>query len=157
MMPTEIDEVPREAPALELCGIDSGYGDATILRNVSLSVARSSVVALLGPNGAGKSTLLKTASGLLRPTKGSILRDGIDITSTPSYVRARAGLCHVPEGHGIYRSLTVRENLLMQARKGEEKEALSRAAEAFPILSSRLDQQAGTLSGGQQQMLAMAA
>jgi branched-chain amino acid transport system ATP-binding protein len=145
-----------EPPALELRGVDSGYGETTILRDVNLTVPRSTVVALLGPNGAGKSTLLKTASGQLRPTKGSVWRDGIEVTRMPSHKRARQGLCHIPEGAGIYRSLSVRENLVMQAMTADEKEAVDRAGEAFPILRERLSQRAGTLSGGQQQMLAMA-
>jgi branched-chain amino acid transport system ATP-binding protein len=100
--------------------------------------------------------LRKTAAGQLRPTKGSVWRDGVDVTRMPTYRRARQGLCLVPEGGGIYRSLSVRENLVMQAMTAGEKEAVDRAAEAFPILRQRLSQNAGTLSGGQQQMLAMA-
>jgi branched-chain amino acid transport system ATP-binding protein len=147
-----------EPAALELRSVESGYGETTILRDVSLTVPRSTVVALLGPNGAGKSTLLKTASGHLRPTKGSVWRDGVDVTRMPTHKRARQGMCHIPEGAGIYRSLTVRENLVMQAMTAKERGgAIDRAADAFPILRQRLSQNAGTLSGGQQQMLAMAA
>jgi branched-chain amino acid transport system ATP-binding protein len=152
-----VSAVPAVEPAsLELRSVESGYGETTILRDVNLTVPRSTVVALLGPNGAGKSTLLKTAAGQLRPTKGSVWRDGVDVTRMPTYRRARQGLCLVPEGGGIYRSLSVRENLVMQAMTAGEKEAVDRAAEAFPILRQRLSQNAGTLSGGQQQMLAMA-
>lgn len=142
--------------ALEVRSVDSGYGETTILRDVTLVVPAGSVVALLGPNGAGKSTLLKTACGLLRPTKGSIHVDGVDVTATSASRRARNGMCHVPEGHGVYRSLTVRDNLIMQSPKGAEAASIERAISAFPILGERLGQIAGSLSGGQQQMLAMA-
>jgi branched-chain amino acid transport system ATP-binding protein len=145
------------APALELREITGGYGRTTVLRDVSITVPASGVVALLGPNGAGKTTLLKMVSGFLRPGSGSIQMLGDDVTGVPPYRRFRAGLCHVPEGRGVFRSLTVRENLTMQSRRGEEAEAISRACEAFPVLGSRLGQTAGTMSGGQQQMLAMAA
>ena len=143
-------------PALELRHVSSGYGDATILRDVSLTVGDGEVVALLGPNGAGKSTLLKTVSGLLRHNAGEVLVDGRDVRSMPPNQRSGLGLCHIPEGRGIFRSLTVRDNLRLQARPGDEEAALQRCVTAFPILGQRLAQVAGTLSGGQQQMLAMA-
>ena len=145
------------APALELREITGGYGRTTVLRDVSITVPASGVVALLGLNGAGKTTLLKMVSGFLRPGSGSIQIFGEDVTGVPPYRRFQAGLCHIPEGRGVFRSLTVRENLTMQSRRGEEAEAISRACEAFPVLGSRLGQTAGTMSGGQQQMLAMAA
>jgi branched-chain amino acid transport system ATP-binding protein len=145
-----------EAPALELRGITSGYGESTIVRDVSLTVEQRSVTALLGPNGAGKSTLLKTASGLVKATAGSVMVDGADVTKLPPNQRAARGLCHIPEGRGIFRSLTVKENLLLQAEPGKEAAAVERCIAAFPILGNRLLQKAGTLSGGQQQMLAMA-
>jgi len=150
-------ETGTRSPALELRGVSSGYGDTTILRNVSLTVPASGVVALLGPNGAGKTTLLNTVSGFLRPSAGSIWMSGEDVTQVPPDRRARSGLCHIPEGRGIFRSLTVRENLIMQSPKGKEQASIERAASVFPILGERLAQQAGTLSGGQQQMLAVAA
>ena len=127
-----------------------------MLRDVSLTVAASGVTALLGANGAGKTTLLRTVSGFLRPTEGSVLLFGRDATALPVYRRFEAGLCHVPEGRGIFRSLTVRENLVMQTRKGREELGIDRACQAFPILGSRINQIAGTMSGGEQQMLAMA-
>jgi branched-chain amino acid transport system ATP-binding protein len=127
-----------------------------VLRGVSITVPASCVVALLGPNGAGKSTLLKTVAGVVHPTSGTILFDGDDVTQLGAYQRARRGLCTIPEGRGVFRSLTVRENLVMQADKGKEGDAVERAMAAFPVLGERLSQQAGTLSGGQQQMLAMA-
>jgi branched-chain amino acid transport system ATP-binding protein len=147
---------PAATPALEIRDVESGYGHVTVLRGVSITVPASCVVALLGPNGAGKSTLLKTVAGVVHPTSGTILFDGDDVTRLGAYQRARRGLCTIPEGRGVFRSLTVRENLVMQADKGKEGEAVERAMAAFPVLGERLSQQAGTLSGGQQQMLAMA-
>ncbi len=144
------------APALELKDVTGGYGRTVVLRNISLTVPPSSVTALLGPNGAGKTTLLRTVSGFLRPNSGTVHLFGEEVTNVAAYRRFEAGLCHVPEGRGVFRSLTVRENLAMQARKGEEEAATARASEAFPILGSRLNQIAGTMSGGEQQMLAMA-
>jgi branched-chain amino acid transport system ATP-binding protein len=143
------------APALELRGVSSGYQGATVLRNIDLVVATGSITALLGPNGAGKTTLLKTASGLIKATSGSVHIDGEDVTGAPANRRAALGLCHIPEGRGVFRSMTVRENLKLQTRKGQPNFA-ERALEAFPILAQRLDQKAGRLSGGQQQMLALA-
>jgi branched-chain amino acid transport system ATP-binding protein len=143
-------------PALELREITGGYGRTTVLRGVSITVPTSGVAALLGPNGAGKTTLLRMVSGFLRPSSGSIRLFGDDVTNVAPFRRFQAGLCHVPEGRGVFRSLTVRENLTMQARKGGEPEAISRACEAFPVLGRRIGQTAGTLSGGEQQMLAMA-
>ena len=144
------------ATAVELRNVVSGYGSTTILRDVSLAVPAGTVVALLGPNGAGKTTLLKTISGLLRPTAGSVWLGGVDATTLSPNKRAGHGLCHIPEGRGIFRRLTVRQNLALQADKGQETKAFDLAADAFPVLGQRLNQQAGTLSGGEQQMLAMA-
>ena len=141
---------------LELRRIAAGYGGHTVLRDVSLTVQPGTVVAVLGPNGAGKTTLLRVASGLLKPTAGTVLLGGEDVTRTRPYVRARRGLCHIPEGRGIYPTLTVRENLVLLSRPGEEAAALDRAASAFPVLGDRLRLPAGQLSGGQQQMLSLA-
>lgn len=146
---------PGSPPALDVSDLTAGYADATILRGVSLTVTAGTVTALLGPNGAGKTTFLRTVSGFLRATGGSVRLAGEDITRVAAHKRFAAGLCHVPEGRGVFRSLTVRDNLLMQAEKGKEAEAIDRATEAFPILGQRLNQRSGTLSGGQQQMLAM--
>jgi branched-chain amino acid transport system ATP-binding protein len=142
--------------ALELRHVAAGYGATTVLRDVSISVPASSVVALLGANGAGKTTLLKTASGLLRPTKGDILVDGQTVTGDRPHQLVDKGLCHIPEGHGIFPSLSVKENLVLHSVKGREADALERAVAAFPILGQRLRLAAGSLSGGQQQMLALA-
>lgn len=145
-----------EPSALTLAGVAGGYGHTTVLRDIDLEVATGSVTALLGANGAGKSTCLRIASGLLRPFAGSVSLFGEDVTKWPTVTRAKRGLCHIPEGRAIFRSLTVRENIELQAWPGQQREALERAMTAFPILGERRSQQAGTLSGGQQQMLAMA-
>ena len=126
-----------------------------MLRDIELTVPASSVVGLLGPNGAGKTTLLKMASGVLRPSKGAVC--STDTTSPRAGPRrARTGICHIPEGRAIFRSLTVRENLVMQAPRGQKAAAIARL-ETFTVLGERRRQMAGTLSGGQQQMLAIAA
>jgi branched-chain amino acid transport system ATP-binding protein len=140
---------------LELRGIRAGYGEHVVLRDVSLTVQPGSVVAVLGPNGAGKTTLLRVASGLLRPAAGAVLLDGEDVTRTRAHARARRGLCHIPEGRGIYPTLTVRENLVLHSRQGEEAAAVDRATAAFPVLGEKLRQPGGQLSGGQQQMLSL--
>ncbi|WP_083749792.1 ABC transporter ATP-binding protein [Frankia sp. CcI49] len=149
-------DAPGSPPALSVHEVASGYGETTVLRGVSLTVPKSSVVALLGANGAGKTTLLRTVSGLIRPSGGRIELAGTDVTRLPPHRRAAHGLGHIPEGRGVFRNLTVRENLVMQSRPGGEKLAIQRAVEAFPVLGERLGQAAGTMSGGQQQMLAMA-
>ena len=142
-------------PVLDVGQVTAGYGDTVVLRDVSLSVADSSVVALLGPNGAGKTTLLRTASGLIRPMGGTIRFDGEEVTGAAAHVMARKGLCHLPEGRGIFPSLSVRDNLILQSPKGQEQASIERAVEAFPILGTRIQQTAGSLSGGEQQMLAL--
>jgi branched-chain amino acid transport system ATP-binding protein len=140
---------------LELRGITAGYGGHTVLRDLDLVVPDDAVVALLGPNGAGKTTLLRVASGLLAPTAGTILLDGEDVTRWSSDRLARSGICHVPEGRGVFAALSVADNLLLQSRPGDAA-AVDTAAAAFPRLGQRLPQTAGTLSGGEQQMLALA-
>lgn len=140
----------------ELRRITAGYGATTVLRDVSLAVPDSSVVALIGANGAGKTTLLRVASGLLAPTAGDLALDGEPIKDTAPHALVRHGICLVPEGRGVFRSLSVRENLVLQARPGTEDESISRAVQAFPRLGQRLSQVAGTMSGGEQQMLALA-
>ncbi len=146
-----------EQPVLELRGVNASYGATAVLRNVSLSVAPGSVTALIGPNGAGKTTSLRVASGLMKASSGQVLVDGVDVTSTSAARRAKNGMCHVPEGRGVYRNLTVRENLLMQAGSSNAKECIEIASSVFPRLGERLAQRAGTLSGGEQQMLALSA
>jgi branched-chain amino acid transport system ATP-binding protein len=141
---------------LELRGVSAGYGNQTVLRDVDLTVPDRSVVALLGPNGAGKTTLLKVAAGLLRPASGHVLLGGQDATGWSPHRLSQEGLCYVPEGRGIFRELSVRDNLRLQAPPAIDREAVDRATEAFPVLGQRLTQRAGTLSGGEQQMLALA-
>jgi len=142
--------------ALELKGITAGYGRTTVLRDVDLEVAQGEVLALLGPNGAGKTTLLRVASGLLRADAGTVAIAGADVTRRPAHARTRAGLCVIPEGRGVFADLTVRENLRLQVPPWADDDAADAALEAFPLLGERLDQHAGSMSGGQQQMLALA-
>ncbi|MGH9281512.1 MAG: ABC transporter ATP-binding protein [Acidimicrobiales bacterium] len=140
----------------EIDRVTAGYGSTTVLRDVSLKVPSSSVVALLGPNGAGKTTLLRVASGLQPTRQGRVLLDGEDVSGRSHFELAARGLCHIPEGRGIFHPLTVRENLLLFSPPGKEKESLERAFDTFPKLRVRINQQAGTMSGGEQQMLALA-
>jgi branched-chain amino acid transport system ATP-binding protein len=137
-------------------GIEAGYGETMVLRGVSLTVPSGAVVALLGPNGAGKTTLLRVASGLLKPIAGTVVLDGENVTAAAPHHLAARGVCHVPEGRGIFPSLTVRENLLLVACEEGDRVAFDRATEAFPVLGQRMEQTAGTLSGGEQQMLSLA-
>ena len=148
-------EAPAGPALLELRGITAGYGRTTVLREVDLTVAAGSVVALLGPNGAGKTTLLRVASGLLPPSHGEVRLLGEDVTRQPAHERARGGLCLVPEGRGIFPNLSVRENLALQVPPWKRNAGYDAALEAFPILTDRLGQTAGSMSGGQQQMLAL--
>jgi len=140
---------------LDIEHVTAGYGDAVVLRDVTLTVPDAKTVTLLGPNGAGKTTLLRTASGLIKPTSGHIYLDGKDVTGQRPHRMARGGLCHIPEGRGIFPSLSVRDNLILQAPKGEEKETIEEGVASFPILGKRLGLNAGSLSGGEQQMLAL--
>jgi branched-chain amino acid transport system ATP-binding protein len=145
---------PQTALALE--DITAGYGRNVVVRNVSIVVAERTIVALLGPNGAGKTTLLRVASGLLRPQSGHVRIFGEDATKEPPHKRTRRGVCLIPEGRGIFRSLSVAENLLLHTPPWEREDRTDKAIEAFPMLGDRLKQTAGSLSGGQQQMLALA-
>jgi len=141
---------------LELRNVSGGYGRHTVLRDVNLVVPDNAVVALLGANGAGKTTLLRIASGMLPARSGELLLDGVDVTRWPAYRLARTGVCHVPEGRGIFRALSVRDNLRLGAPRSADLRAIPTATQAFPLLGERLAQQAGTLSGGEQRMLALA-
>jgi branched-chain amino acid transport system ATP-binding protein len=158
-VPAAKDERQRadsDPPVLELRGVTAGYGRTTVLRDVSFTVARGQVVALLGPNGAGKTTTLRVAVGLVRPRSGTVWAAGADVTRQRPHERARRGLCLIPEGRGIFRSLTVRENLRLQVPPWQADDAADAAVAAFPVLGKRLRQVAGTMSGGEQQMLALA-
>ena len=142
---------------LALEGVTAGYGTIDVLEGVDLAVMPGQVFALLGPNGAGKSTTLKVAVGLLRPTKGRVVFLGNDVAGVAADRLARGGVCLVPEGRGIFPNLTVLENLRMATFSGTALQAvLDRSFERFPRLGERRKQIAGTLSGGEQQMLAMA-
>jgi branched-chain amino acid transport system ATP-binding protein len=144
-------------PVLELDHVSVAYGGMRALSDVSLVVPEGCVVALLGPNGAGKSTTLRAVSGLVRPEHGRIVVDGVRVDRRPPHATARLGVVHVPEGRGIFPSLSVRENLEMcRYAVGEEVDPVVGAVELFPALAGRLRQLAGTLSGGEQQMLALA-
>ena len=146
-------EVAIEDAALALDDIVAGYGDVEVLHRVSLHLAKGTVVALLGANGAGKSTLCAVTAGLLAPSSGRVFLDGNDVTALPPYLRARAGVMLAPEARGIFPGLTVEENLQVLLRSSEARD---QAYESFPILGVRRKQQAGLLSGGEQQMLSLA-
>ena len=145
---------------LEVIDLDVFYGDAPAVRGVSFHVDENRVVALVGSNGAGKSTLLKTISGLVRPSKGEVLFSGEPFSHLRPEEVTELGLCHVPEGRRLFTRLTVRENLELGAfsARGRPlmKESMDRAFELFPVLKKRIHQPAGTLSGGEQQMLTIA-
>jgi branched-chain amino acid transport system ATP-binding protein len=140
---------------LTLDSITAGYGDTIVLRDVSLTVGDGEVVALFGPNAAGKTTLLRIATGLLKPRRGRISFCDEDLTGAPAHEFTRRGACHLPEGRGIFPSLTVLENLTIQARSRSKDEAVAEISGLFPVLGKRLRQTAGSLSGGEQQMLAL--
>jgi branched-chain amino acid transport system ATP-binding protein len=150
------DCYPTAPPILEFSGVTASYGRATVLWDVSLAVRPGTIAALIGPNGAGKTTLLRVAAGVLRPVSGRVLLAGKDVTRQDPYRRARAGLCLVPEGRGVFPSLSVRENLMLQVPPWARDRSADLAVEAFPVLGQRLRDRAGALSGGQQQMLALA-
>ena len=142
---------------LELESVTAAYGDTVALRDVSLTVPSGGVVALLGPNGAGKTTLLSVASGLLGPRSGRVLIDREDVAGKAPDRLAAAGLCHIQEGRSVFPGLSVADNLRMFSPSGEvAADAIERAVTAFPRLGERLGQIAGTMSGGEQQMLALA-
>lgn len=145
---------------LRLEGVSAAYGAIQALTNVSLKVEAGQFVAIVGPNGAGKTTLFKTISGQLVPEAGSIFFDGHNLLTLPAKVRAHLGIAHVPEGRQVFGSLTVLENLQMGAStvKGRIDWAsnLESCFSLFPVLAERSSQLAGTLSGGEQQMLAIA-
>lgn len=145
---------------LELTDVHARYGAITALRGISFSISQGELVALLGVNGAGKSTTLATIAGVLRPWQGSILFDGSSILGKSPEQIARLGISLVPEGRDIFPSLTVEENLRLGAytrsEKSEYRRNLAEVFELFPVLKERLQQPGGTLSGGEQQQLAIA-
>jgi branched-chain amino acid transport system ATP-binding protein len=142
---------------LELRGIRAGYGRIQVLHGIDLVVPRGQVVGLLGPNGAGKSTTLGVIGGQIRPMGGTVTMSGRDVTGAAPDALARAGVCTIPEGRGIFPNLTVTENVLMFTHRGvRTKDAEEIAYERFPALRERRSLMAGHLSGGEQQMLALA-
>ena len=146
---------------LKASGIHAGYGSMTVLRDIDFSVEAREVVLVLGPNGAGKSTLLRTMSGLIPPSAGSITFDGEDVTRRGPERLARTGIRHVMEGHRVFPELTVKENIrlgqisLESSKRRPDREIFNEAFDVFPVLGEKCDLLARSLSGGQQQMLAL--
>jgi len=145
---------------IQVEGLKKSYGDVHAVRGLDLEIAQGEIFSLLGPNGAGKSTMIKVVSGLLRPTSGQLIVGGRDVTGAAANALARAGLCTIPEGRGIFPGMTVLENLEMgkfhrKNRKAEMNEDLDNIYTLFPRLKERSSQAGGTLSGGEQQMLAI--
>lgn len=147
-----------EAPVLELKGLRAGYGQMKVLHGIDLTIEMGEIVALLGSNGAGKSTLNNNVSGIFRPTGGQILFEGRDISGLRSEAIVDLGIVQVPEGRRIFPNMSIRENLeLGSYRRGKPRrsENIEKVVEVFPRLEERFGQLAGTLSGGEQQMLAI--
>ncbi len=144
---------------LRLEGISAAYGNIQALADVSLEVVAGQMVAIVGPNGAGKSTMFKVISGIVPATSGTILYEGEDLLALDPADRASRGIAHVPEGRQVFKSMTVAENLEMGAYsvagRERKKQAVDRAYDLFPVLAERRKQQAGMLTGGQHQMLAI--
>lgn len=143
---------------LELRQVHTYYGNIHALKGISLHINRGEIVTLIGANGAGKSTTLNTISGVLRPRSGSIVYEGTELTKVPAYQTVKLGLSQSPEGRRIFPRMSVKENLEMGAysRRGQElREDFQRVFDLFPVLLERQTQPGGTLSGGEQQMLAM--
>jgi len=151
---------PDGAPIMELRNVEASYGPFRSLFDVSLSVKERSVMALLGGNGSGKTTVVRVAAGLLKPTAGSLLFEGKEITGRRAFRLARLGIIHAPEGRSVFATLTVEENLVLTFRqvfgRAGTRPALDKAFTLFPRLGERRRQLAGTLSGGEQRMLSLA-
>jgi branched-chain amino acid transport system ATP-binding protein len=148
------------APKLMIRGLQAGYGDVQVLWDISLDVSPGEIVSIIGSNGAGKSTVMRCASGLLPVRAGTIEIDGKPMAGSGPADFVRAGIAHVPEGRRLFSAMSVRDNLLMGAYLREDRADvaadLERAYEMFPILAERRSQDAGTMSGGEQQMCAIA-
>lgn len=145
---------------LHIVDINAAYGDIKVLKGVTLEISEGEIVCLLGANGAGKSTLLRVVSGILRPSTGTVSFQGRDITRLSPSEIVRLGISHVPEGRQIFSKLTVMQNLLLggytqRRKRAEAQKVLDFVYNLFPVLKERLKQKAGTLSGGEQQMLAI--
>jgi branched-chain amino acid transport system ATP-binding protein len=160
MTPPEPPMGSPPMPLLELRNVSAGYGPFRAIFDVSLEIPEGKVLALLGSNGAGKTTIARIASGLVRPTSGEVIFEGVRIDKLRPYRIARLGIIHAPEGRSVFASLTVEENLSLSFRREFGRRgasgALSRAYELFPRLGERRKQVAGTLSGGEQRMLSLA-
>ncbi len=150
---------PTDGPVLEFRSIAAGYGPFRALFDVTFSVGAGEAVALLGPNGAGKTTVARVATGLVCPTAGSVHIAGIDRTGASTHAITNAGVRHAPEGRSVFATLTVEENLVLSFRqclgRKQVRAGLDEAYEMFPVLGERRTQLAGTLSGGEQRMLAL--
>jgi branched-chain amino acid transport system ATP-binding protein len=145
---------------LSIRDLRASYGGIPALHGLDVQLGEAEYLAIIGPNGAGKTTLLKTISGTVQADGGSVTFDGVELLERKGFQRAQLGIVHVPEGRHIFRSMTVRENLLLGAYRSAAKsrfnERLELVEELFPVLTTRLDEDGGALSGGQQQMLAVA-
>jgi urea ABC transporter ATP-binding protein UrtE len=139
---------------LDVNGLSAGYGDSQVIHSVSLQIGAGEAICLLGRNGVGKSTLVKTIMGLLPASSGSVSFDGRDITNAATYRIARAGIGYVPQGRDVFAGLTVEENLIVAL--GRRAPVPADVLDLFPVLGRRLRQKAGTMSGGEQQQLAIA-
>ena len=159
-MTTAKANTDREPVVLELEDVYAGYRQFQALFGVSIKVRRAEAVALVGPNGAGKTTVARVASGLIAPSSGRVLVDGVDLTGRPAHDFARAGVAHAPEGRSVFATLDVEENLTLpfqrQFGRAGVGAALERAYDLFPRLGERRTQLAGSLSGGEQRMLTLA-
>jgi branched-chain amino acid transport system ATP-binding protein len=149
------------APVLELRSVTTGYGDVPVVRNASMAFERGLITAVIGSNGAGKSTAIKAAAGLLRAWSGTVMLAGEDVTREAPHRRLRRGLAYVPQGRIVLPEMSVRENLELGAHilggdRRRIEEAIGRLVAMFPVLGERMRQLAGTMSGGEQQMLAIA-
>jgi branched-chain amino acid transport system ATP-binding protein len=162
---TDVAATPVERGAgkdkiLELDNLSVSYGNIVAVKDLSLTVYEGEIVTLIGSNGAGKSTTLRTISGLLRPRSGSVIYQGKKLTGVPGHQIVKMGICHSPEGRKIFQRMTVSENLDLGAFTRDDTEGIARdrerVLELFPRLRERIDQKAGTMSGGEQQMLAVA-
>ncbi|HTU02629.1 MAG TPA: ABC transporter ATP-binding protein [Candidatus Sulfotelmatobacter sp.] len=144
---------------LALSGVSASYGSVMAIRDITIAVGDGEAVGLLGANGAGKTTTLRAISGLMRLRAGTILFDGVDIAGMPPYTIAQLGIAHVPEGRQVFPEMTVQENLELGAyaprAKAERRHSLDVVFGIFPVLAERRSQVAGTMSGGEQQMLAI--
>jgi len=155
--PATRDRHDGDGPALEVRDLTAGYGALRVLHDVRLQVGRDEVVGVLGANGAGKTTLLRAVAGVVRPQAGSVVLLGRDVSALPDHARTRAGVGHVPSGRELFADMSVEDNLAMGGRSltsARAAELRDRVLQLFPALGGMLDRRAGSMSGGEQQMLA---